>query len=232
VGRSLPPRQGPPPGPPAVPEVSAETTGVPSAAGSVVPTAVSVVGAVVIPRTSAGYRAGSAPVLMRLRCRKKSLVAIPVSSILAAFLVSVAGGASVGLAVGPWELRVISAMRSGSGSGVLASFPFPVLRLVPRVGHLLDEVQCHLGIDVAGRMDGVQGPPCPEGLLHLVPATPGTAGQLNAIQHDSWLQLLFEQKFQLRQIRDECRQEFWVTRAVCERVKAPGVHKEKGPREF
>ncbi len=99
---------------------------------------------------------------------------------------------------------------AGSGTGILTSLPFPVLGLVPGVGHLLYEVQGHLGVDLAGRMEGVQGLPCPEGLLHLLPATAGAANQLNAVQYDSWLQLLFEQEFQFRQIRNECRKEFWV----------------------
>ncbi len=51
------------------------------------------------------------------------------------------GGASAGLTVGPWELRDSPVVGSGTGAGVLTPLPFPVLGLVPGVGHLLDEVQ-------------------------------------------------------------------------------------------
>jgi hypothetical protein len=179
-GRCLAPRPGPPPSPPAAFEVAVGVTGKPIAAGSVKPTAASVsrtisgtvsvmptaaaisgpisgtvsgTGTVKTSRASAGFRAGLSPVLMRL-LNWESLGSVPVPSTLAAVLVPGTGGASVGLTVGPCELRGSPVVGSGSGAGVLTSLPFPVLSLVSRIGHLLDEVQGHLGIDVTGRMEG------------------------------------------------------------------------------
>jgi len=171
---------------------------------------VSGTGTVKASRASAGSRAGSSPVLVWLLSREGSLGTVPVPSMLAAVLVPGTGGTSDGLTDGPWGLRGTPVVGPAPGAGILTSLPFPVLSLVSRVGHLLDEVQGHLGVDMAGRMDRVQGPTCPKGLFHLLPAAAGAADQLDAVQHDSWLQLLLEEKFQLRQVRDECRQEVRV----------------------
>ncbi len=217
----LPPRPGPPP-PPATSEVTARVTGKPIAAGSVgtasaavsgtisgaesiLPTAAAVSGPITGPvsgsgavetsRAPAGPRAGSSPVLVLMLGRNGSLESVPVSSMLATVLVPVAGGASVALNDGPVDLLSIPVMGSGARAGILASFPFPAFSLVSRVGDLLDEVQSHLGVNVTGRVDWIQCPSSPQGLLHLLPAAAGAADQLDAVQHNGRLQLLLEEEF-------------------------------------
>ena len=131
-----------------------------SGAVPVIPTAATLSGPVAGAISGAGSvkTSGSAAVVgngsTSVLKREDPLCAVPVSSILAAALVLGAGGTSVGLAVGPWSLRGSPVLGAGSGAGVLTSLPFPVLSLVSRIGHLLDEVQGHLGIDVTGRMEG------------------------------------------------------------------------------
>ncbi len=181
-----------------------------SGAVPVIPTAATLSGPVAGAISGAGSvkTSGSAAVVgtgsTSVLKREDPLCAVPVTSILAAALVLGTGGASVDLAVGPRSLRGSPVLGAGSGAGILTSLPFPALGFVSGIGHLLNEIQCHLGIDVAGRVDGVQSPACPQGLFHLLPAAAGAADQLNAVQHHGRLQLLLEKEFQLCQVRDEC----------------------------
>jgi hypothetical protein len=83
-------------------------------------------------------------------------------------------------------------------------------RRVPKGVVVLNEVQRHLGIHVAGRVHWIKGPSGSDCLFYLFSPASRTARQLNSVNYHGRLEFFSKLKFQLCQIRNDAREEIRV----------------------
>ncbi len=130
---------------------------------------------------------------------------------------------------GPAPVGWVSAVRPlaaagwqawGSWRGTLlrrvASLPLLATGRAAGGGHLLNQVERHLRVDVGLRVDRV-GPAGPQRLLNPVLAATRTANKLNTIQYGGWKKLFSEGELQLSEIGKNLVQKVRIT-GICDMV--------------